>query len=82
MPTSRHPPTGPRPRRSAPPTDAPETVEGAPDWRGLLDLFDEGGAASYDDLWRTWVARDEDLALLDARTAARARYDAVVGGGR
>ena len=58
--------------------DAPETVEGAPDWRGLLDLFDGQGAASYDDLWRTWVARDEDLALLDARTAARARYDAVV----
>ncbi len=26
----------------------------------------------YDDLWRTWVARDEDLPLLDARAAARA----------
>ena len=59
-------------------TVAPETVTGAPDWRGLLDLLDEGGAASYDDLWRQWVARDQDLALLDARTAARARYEAVV----
>ena len=33
---------------------------------------------SLDDLWRTWVARPEDLALLDARGAARARYAAVV----
>lgn len=59
-------------------TALPETVDGAPDWRGLLDLLDEQGTASYDDLWREWVARDDDLALLDARAAARARYDAVV----
>jgi hypothetical protein len=57
---------------------APEMVDGPPDWRGLLDLLDEGGAASYDDLWRTWVARPSDLPLLDARQAARERYDAVV----
>jgi hypothetical protein len=57
---------------------APETVEGAPDWRGLLDLLDEHGSASFDDLWRTWVARPTDLPLLDARRAARERYDAVV----
>ena len=77
-PTSRPPRAGPRPRSVGATTEAPETVTGAPDWRGLLDLLDEGGAASYDDLWRQWVARDEDLALLDARTAARARYEAVV----
>ncbi len=59
-------------------TEAPETVDGAPDWRGLLDLLDEGGAASYDDLWRTWVARAADLELLDARATARTHYDAVL----
>jgi hypothetical protein len=57
---------------------APETVATAPDWRGLLDLLDAHSAASFDDLWRTWVARDTDLAVLDARAAARARYDEVV----
>ncbi len=56
----------------------PEMVEGAPDWRGLLDLLDANTSASFDDLWRTWVARDEDLDLLDARKAARARYTEVV----
>jgi len=55
-----------------------ETVEGAPDWRGLLDLFDAQSATSYDDLWRTWVARDADLVLLDARKVARTRYEAVL----
>jgi hypothetical protein len=56
----------------------PETVEAAPDWRGLLDLLEAQSASSFDDLWRTWVARDEDLDLLDARLAARTRYDAVL----
>ena len=56
----------------------PETVAGPPDWRGLLDLLDEHATSSLDDLWRTWVARPEDLALLDARLAARARYAATV----
>ena len=41
---------------------APETVAGPPDWRGLLDLLEAHSAASFDDLWRTWVARDTDLA--------------------
>ncbi len=58
--------------------EAPETVDGAPDWRGLLDLLDEHASSSFDDLWRTWVARPTDLPLLDARLAARQRYDAVV----
>ena len=57
----------------------PETVDGPPDWRGLLDLLEADTSASYDDLWRTWVARDSDLPLLDAREA-RSRYDAVVAG--
>ena len=57
----------------------PETVAGAPDWRGLLDLLEAESGNRFDDLWRTWVARDEDLPLLDARAAARTRYDQVVG---
>ncbi len=57
---------------------AAETVDGPPDWRGLLDLLEEHTGKSYDDLWRAWVARDSDLALLDARAGARARYGAMV----
>jgi hypothetical protein len=57
---------------------AAETVDGPPDWRGLLDLLEEGSDASYDDLWRAWVARDTDLPLLDARAQARTRYKAMV----
>jgi hypothetical protein len=45
-----------------------------PDWRGLLDLLEEQTGRSFEDLWRTWVARDADLALLDARAAAQARH--------
>ncbi len=54
-----------------------ERAEGPPDWRGLLDLLEARTGKSFDDLWRTWVARTEDLPLLDARAAARTRYDAV-----
>ncbi len=57
---------------------AAETVEGPPDWRGLLDLLEEETDATYDDLWREWVARDTDLSLLDARAQTRDRYDATV----
>jgi len=60
------------------PGTTPETVAGPPDWRGLLDLLDEHATVSLDDLWRTWVARPDDLALLDARRAARARYETTV----
>jgi hypothetical protein len=55
-----------------------ETVEGPPDWRGLLDLLEAHDTDDYDDLWRRWVARDGDLAALDQRLAARVRYDEVV----
>lgn len=54
-----------------------ETVEGPPDWRGLLDLLEARTAATYDDLWRTWIARPTDLPLLDARAEARARFAAI-----
>jgi hypothetical protein len=57
---------------------SPETVSDPPDWRGLLDLLEEHSTSSFDDLWRTWVARDTDLPLLDGRAAARAEYGAVL----
>lgn len=44
------------------------------DWRGLLDLLAERAGVDATDLWRTWVARAQDFALLDARTRARADY--------
>jgi hypothetical protein len=62
-----------------PPTDAaPETVNGPPDWRGLLDLLETHDSQPYDDLWKDWVVRDTDLPLLEERRAARNHYDAVV----
>ncbi|MDO8484181.1 MAG: hypothetical protein Q7S35_04480, partial [Candidatus Limnocylindrales bacterium] len=63
---------------SAGATVEPETVEGPPDWRGLLDLLEAHDTDRYDDLWRLWVVRDTDLEPLDARLAARSRYDEVV----
>jgi hypothetical protein len=57
---------------------SPETVQGPPDWRGLLDLLEAHTGKSFGDLWRTWVARESDDSLLDARAAARSRYDQVV----
>jgi hypothetical protein len=56
----------------------PETVDGPPDWRALLDLLEERTGLTYDDLWRTWIAREQDLPLLDARLEARTEYDEVV----
>jgi hypothetical protein len=57
---------------------AAETVEGPPDWRGLLDLLEARTGTAFDDLWREWVARDSDLVLLDERAQARQRYAAMV----
>lgn len=54
-----------------------ERVDVVPDWRGLLDVLEEPGDATYDDLWRAWVARPEDLPLLDTRAAARTRLAEV-----
>ena len=59
-------------------TAEPELVAGPPDWRVLLDLLEARTPASYDDLWRTWIARDEDLPILDDRAAARTEYEAIV----
>lgn len=72
------PATAAEPTTTGSASSAPETVAAAPDWRGLLDLLEAHTGKSFDDLWRTWVARDTDLPLLDARAAARTRYDQVV----
>ena len=60
-----------------PPSGAPELVDAPPDWRGVLDLLEADGQP-YGDLWTTLVARPEDLPLLEARTVARADYEALV----
>jgi hypothetical protein len=67
-------------RRSAyqPVGGGDEIVGGPVDWRGLLDLLESRSDATYDDLWRAWVARPEDSVLLDARLAARSRYESFL----
>jgi hypothetical protein len=55
-----------------------ETVDGSPDWRGLLDLFEDKTGKRFDDLWRQWVVRDAEKPLLDERATARAAYTKLV----
>ncbi|MHB8459829.1 MAG: M1 aminopeptidase family protein [Candidatus Limnocylindrales bacterium] len=50
----------------------------SPDWRGLLDLLETRTGHSYTDLWKAWVVRPDEVALLDARSTARADYAAAV----
>src|SRR6185312_1756705 len=59
-----------------------EPVAGAPDWRGLLDLLEDQTGTDFEDLWRRWVARPEDLSALEARSTTRAAYaEAVAAAG-
>ena len=53
---------------------AAEQAAGPPDWRALLDVLEEQAGQPLEDLWRTWVARPEDLIALDARGPARLAY--------
>ena len=53
---------------------APERAGSPPDWRGLLDLLEDGSERSFADLWQTWVARPEDLVALADRAATRGSY--------
>lgn len=61
---------------------APETGAAPPDWRSLLDLLEErsdpGAGAALERLWRRWVIRPDDAALLDARADAREAYAAAL----
>ena len=51
-----------------------ERAAGPPDWRALLDALEQQAGQPLDDLWRTWVARPEDLSALDERGPARLAY--------
>jgi hypothetical protein len=53
---------------------ASEPAGAPPDWRGLLDLLEDESGVDLGDLWRTWVARPEDVAMLADRATARASY--------
>ena len=57
------------------PVTGAEPTGRVPDWRSLLDLFEDATGKPFDDLWRQWIARPTDLVLLDQRAAARAAYD-------
>ena len=57
---------------------AAEVVAGAAGLAGLLDLLEDRTGVSYDDLWRTWVARPADLPLLDARKSRTRNTTAFV----
>jgi hypothetical protein len=61
-----------------PPNGVPEPTAQVPDWRGLLDLFEDTTGKDFTDLWRQWVARPEDAGLLEQRAAARAAYAKAV----
>ncbi|HEX7472190.1 MAG TPA: hypothetical protein VF323_03840 [Candidatus Limnocylindrales bacterium] len=50
----------------------------APDWRALLDLIDTRTGKDVTDLWRTWVVRPDEAALLDRRATVRADYRSLV----
>jgi hypothetical protein len=57
---------------------SPETVGGPPDWRGLLDLLEAETGQDFTVLWRAWVVRPDEAALLDQRAAARADYESLL----
>lgn len=51
-----------------------EPASAPPDWRGLLDHVEVATGADFTDLWRTWIARPEDVAALADRATARGFY--------
>ncbi len=61
------------------PAAVPETVAAPPDWRGLLDLLEAETGRDFSDLWRVWVVRPGEAALLDQRATVLADYRSVVG---
>jgi hypothetical protein len=65
----------------APTTD--DRLPATPDWRTFLDLVDNlGGSTQADQLFRDYVVDDSGASLLDARAAARERYDELLAAGK
>ncbi len=64
-----------QPRRAGAPI---ERIDAAPDWRGLLDLLETSTGQRFDDLWRQYVVRPTETALLEQRAGARDEYAKVV----
>lgn len=58
--------------------DADPSGPSVPDWRGLLDLIETRTGKDVSDLWRTWVVRPEEAALLDRRATVRTAYAGLV----
>ena len=78
VPISRHPPTRPD-SRSAPPQTPLRPSRGAPDWRGLLDLFDgQGRGVLRRPVADNGLPATRTSPFLTPATIARARYHAVV----
>jgi hypothetical protein len=61
--------------RAAGAQPSPELVDGAPGWRGLLDLLQDQTGEDLSDVFATWVATPDDADQLRTRTAARASYE-------
>ncbi|NNC42167.1 MAG: hypothetical protein HKO03_02865 [Acidimicrobiia bacterium] len=62
-----------------PASDPTETVFVAANWRRFFDLAERiGGSEQAEDLFRSYVLREEDAALLDERSAAIEAYEAFV----
>jgi hypothetical protein len=60
----------------------PETVTIKNDWRRFLDLLEEaGGSDGAEEVFRRWVVSAEQVALLDARRAARSAYASLLDAG-
>lgn len=55
--------------------DGSERLDGPPDWRGLLDLLEDRTGLAFDDLWREWVVRPDEAALLERRAEVRESYE-------
>lgn len=71
--------TGPDGLRAVMAAAAARAAQGPTDWRGLLDLLRTEAGVDATDLWRSWVARPEDGALLDTRARLAFEHDALVG---
>ena len=67
-----------QPTDAATASPAAERALAPPDWRALLDLLEDRTRERFDDLWRTWVVRDNEKPSLSARAAAREAYARLV----